>query len=214
MGDRLGTPDVVGFLLQLQAFILFFIYLQIIVRLGEGSTFPGQERWCCILGTQCDSSIMVHRGHDWPLLASGRVVGGCMESVYILQLWILMPTANASQFPYQHNSSTVIQTINILCFLIYPWWESKYFSKSEVCWVNKACWYPIEGSGICLWGLKPDFKNIPIAYEAIQLAIVNATLLTTATSSQLKGCVGTITESVIIDLYRPPRRCYKPPFPA
>ena len=73
---------------------------------------------------------------------------------------------------------------------------------------------PYRGKWHLSVGLKPDFKNIPIAYEAIQLAIVNATLLTTATSSQLKGCVGTITESVIIDLYRPPRRCYKPPFPA
>ena len=36
-----------------------------------------------MLDTQCDGSIIVHRGHDWTLLASGRDTGGCMESVYI-----------------------------------------------------------------------------------------------------------------------------------
>ena len=36
---------------------------------------------------------------------------------------------------------------------------------------------PYRGKWHLSVGLKPNFKNIPIAYEAIQLAIVNATLL-------------------------------------
>ena len=60
---------------------------------------------------------MAHRGYDWTLLASGRVVGGCMESVYIVQLLILVPTAGTSRLPYQLNGLAVFHTRKILCFL-------------------------------------------------------------------------------------------------
>ena len=64
---------------------------------------------------------------------------------------------------------------------------------------------PYRGKWLLAGGLMPDFENIPIAHEVIIVAIVHATLPTTAPSSQLKGCVGMNTESVTIDLYWPPR---------
>ena len=60
-------------------------YGWIIVREGVGPTFLGQEGWCYILDTHCGGIIIVHRGHDWTLLASGRDMGGCMEGAYILK---------------------------------------------------------------------------------------------------------------------------------